>query len=210
MSAQPPIDASRHDSLRGLALAAAAGDERAFARIHQRLAGGLRRFLARRCSREDVVEDLAQRTWTAVWEALRRGSYDPERAALTTFLYGVAYKSWLQFVRAGASRPTTDLTDAVAAELFETEDPAQLAASFDLLDAVRDCVQRATHAAPDSVGRVLGFVAEGASEREMAGQLGLAPSTINARKKVALEAVRNCLKNKGFIDIDERSPGSLE
>ena len=34
-----------------------------------------------------------------VWKALREGQYDPERSAITTFVYAVANNAWLSHLR---------------------------------------------------------------------------------------------------------------
>ena len=57
-------------SLADLAQAAARGDRPAFDHLHRRFAGGLRRlFLTRTAGRDDLAEDLSQRTWLACWRA---------------------------------------------------------------------------------------------------------------------------------------------
>lgn len=191
------------DELSELCARAAAGDENAFERLHARLGAGLQRFLRKRVgARPEVVEDLAQRTWTAAWSALRERRYDPHRAAFTTFLYGIACKVWLQSARMSprAASATDDL-DGFATDLFGGDDPAHFQQVCELLDAVRAVLNGDTRSAdwtPDERD-ILRGVAAGESERDMARRIGLAPSTINSRKRLALQKLRTYLGGRGLI-----------
>lgn len=79
-------------SLADLAAAAAQGNAAAFEALHKRLSGGLRKlFVERSGGRSDVADDLIQRTWVGVWQALRSGRYDPARSAISTFVYAVGH-----------------------------------------------------------------------------------------------------------------------
>lgn len=200
------------DTLRELCAHAAAGDESAFERIHTRLGNGLKRFLRKRVGRrEDVIDELSQRAWIAAWEALQQRRYDPERAAFTTFLYGVGYKLWLQHARAS---PVTlvphDELDDFATALLGDADPAHFLRTCELLDAVRNCLhcQGTPCSLSDDERDVLLGVTRGESEREMAARLRLAPSTINARKCNGLHKLRTCLGRKGFSGREHPSSTS--
>ena len=189
------------ESLRRLSAAAQQGDERAYHAIHARLDAGLRRFLMKRTHEDaELAEELAQRSWVALWEALRDGRYDPQRSALTTFLYGVGYKQYLQHARRtrGTLRVITDL-DAQAEEMFaQNDDPAEFVRACELLDAVRDCVNGSGGADLSAADReILAGVAAGESERQLAVRLGLAPSTVNARKQLALQKLQDYLERTG-------------
>src|SRR5207249_225931 len=98
MPHQPtPSPGDPSPTLRDLSAAASRGDRAAFEQIHRRLGGGVRRLLlARVGNRPELADELAQRTWVAAWEALRAGRYDPSRAEFSTFIYAVAYKTWLR------------------------------------------------------------------------------------------------------------------
>jgi RNA polymerase sigma factor (sigma-70 family) len=199
MQPPQPVAGPSAASLRDLCARAAMGEERAFAALHARLGNGLRRFLMKRAGRDEIADDLAQRAWLAAWQALRDGRYDAERAAFTTFLYGVGYKLWLQHVRASASMPVGhDGLDELANDLFDTADPAEFLRTCELLDAVRSFVREGS-ASGLSVDerRLLDGVARGLSEREMARELGLAPSTVNARKRLVLNKLREHLDAAG-------------
>jgi RNA polymerase sigma factor (sigma-70 family) len=149
----------------------------------------------------ELAEEIAQRTWVAVWEALRDGRYDPRRAALTTFLYGVGYKQYLQEARRAHSGPRlVNELDAQAEEMFSrNDDPAEFVRMCELLDAVRDCLRGAAGVAQlDAEERqILAGVAAGESERQLAARLGVSPSTINVRKQLALQKLQDYLERHG-------------
>jgi RNA polymerase sigma-70 factor (ECF subfamily) len=191
---EPPAD-----SPAALAGAAARGDRAAFDRLHVRFSGGLRKlFLSRVSGRADLADDLAQRTWLACWRSLSAGRYDPQRAAFSTFLYAVGTNIWREHLRARARTPErSDSRTAADDELsIPHEDEQDLA---ELLDALRACLRGEGADALDEEDRwILRSVAAGASDRVMAQRLGVAPSTMNARKRSALEHLRRWLASRGY------------
>jgi len=42
--------------------------------------------------RSELADDFSQKTWVAVWQALIAGKYEPDRAAISTFVYAVGYR----------------------------------------------------------------------------------------------------------------------
>jgi RNA polymerase sigma factor (sigma-70 family) len=190
-------------SLAALAERALAGDEPAFEELYRRLDGGLQRFLSRRGGTTgELVEELAQRTWVAVWGALHAGRYDPRRSAFSTFLYAVGYKVWLQHRRQARTgpQPLDDVEGLLDGLLHDLNDPADALDLGELLDAVRACI--ASHATAGALTAderaVLQGVTAGESERALAARLGVAASTINARKASIYGKLRECLARKGF------------
>lgn len=192
-------------SLADLCRAAREGDSRAFAELHRRLSGGLRRFFqSRGCDRLDVLDELVQRTWIGVWDSIREGRYDPSRSAITTFAFAVASNIWLQQLRPrqGASQlPEEESVRELS--LLGIHDPAALMRSCELLDAVRSCVRarNTPYELDDVERRIVEALSRGEPERSVAIELDLAPSTINARKRSALQKLRMCLGRKGFRAI---------
>lgn len=201
-------------TLRDLAVGAARGDERAFEALHRRLSPGLKRLLLTRANqRHDVVEDITQRTWTAVWQALREKRYDENKSAITTFVYAVGYKLWLQHLRKeGRAAELFKGTDAAFAAAAEASpDPASAARMAELLDAVRGCLRDEGSELSEDERWLLRSAAEGASDRDLAKELGLAPSTINARKRGAMDKVRRYLAQRGYREFPgERGGGERQ
>jgi len=204
--------------LHALSRAAAEGDHAALALLHERFAPGLLRlFLKRTRGREDTSEDLAQRCWVLVWESIQRGRYDPNRATLSTFVYAVANNVWLQYLRkAGRSLEVNVATDGPPDfSVASAED----AGNAELIQAVRDAIGSAlgsqdprTAGASSGSGGDAGLTAEertivrmmaaGLSDRGVAAQMGLAPSTVNVKKRGALEKIKRFLASKGHRGIE--------
>lgn len=188
-----------------LAAAVAAGDREAFEQAHARFAGAVRSWLSRRCAgRNDVVEELAQQTWTQVWGAISRGRYDPSKSAVSTFVFAVLNHVWLQHCRDAGRTFAKGVETVAAATLDQTLQHAEL------LEALRECLRDADVLTPDDRDLV-SRISQGATERDIAGELGVAPSTLHARKDAAYAKIRRCLALKGFSkDLIEQLQLSLE
>jgi RNA polymerase sigma factor (sigma-70 family) len=184
------------------------GDPAEFAALHARLAPGLRALFRRRTrGRHDLADDLAQQTWSQVWQAVCAGRYDASRAAPSTFVYAVANHIWLQHCRAPQALPLPPSPADSAQSLNGVLEYSEL------LEALRACLQqRDGPSALDEVERrVVLELAEGASERELARLLGLAASTVHARKTSAYMKLRDCLAAKGYRrEIVEQIDLSIE
>lgn len=175
----------------------AAGDRGAFDAVHDRLAGGLLRLFDRRLAgRADVADELAQQTWARAWDAITRGRYQPQRAAISTFVYAVANNVWLQFCRTLRSPGQGPPTEEPAAPGRHDA----LLEYAELIDALRGCLRQPAgpNALADDERLVVLATARGETERQLAVRLGLAASTINARKQSAYAKMRACLAAKGF------------
>ncbi len=208
---QPESNGDLAESLRRLCHAAAAGDEAAFHEFHRRLNPGIRRFLLRRIqSNSELIEELCQRVWIAMWESLRAGRYDATRSAPTTFVYGITYNILLQHFRQGRSGISLSDADSIAEQLFtDHPEPSEFLRSCELLDAIRDCV--AGRVVPPSITNtdreILAALSRGETEREMAKRLGISPSTANARKQSALQRLQDYLRKFGHLtDPPEQGP----
>jgi RNA polymerase sigma factor (sigma-70 family) len=189
-------------ALKRLADRAQRGDRSAFECLVRRLGPGIKRILLRRTGgRAELSEELAHDTWVAVWNVLREGRYDAEKAAISTFVYAVAHKLWLRHLRRTQRAPLSyGVLDEMLAAADETDNPAATLQATELLDAVRACLH--TDGTPFSLSederRIVVGLAASESERSLAGQLGVAASTIHARKRLAYRKLRRCLAAKGF------------
>ena len=198
---QPPTP-----TVRELVARAMRGDKSAFELLHQRLDGGLRRMLAKRTSGQtELAAELAQRTWIDTWRALCEQRYDSSRAEFSTFLYAIGYKIWLQHRRQerGAAQNADDL-DTFADRLMPGEDALATALhAGERIDALRACLRNTQppFGLSSEERMILEALAQGGTERTLAAQLGLAASTIHARKIAALEKLRQCLSGKGFNEL---------
>lgn len=182
-----------------------------FDAIHRRYDPGLRRFVAKRAGAPELVDEIVQQTWTEVWRALCEGRYDPSRGAISTFIYAVAYKRWLQVRRVAASGPRfVSESDSVFERLLTESSPDNAVHAAELLDALRGCLGNATgpFSLSDQERAAAGVAASEETERTLASRLGVAPSTVHAWKRAALEKLRNCLGYKGFVGWNAEQPRS--
>lgn len=176
---------------------------REFQEAHQRYAAGLRRFFSRRAvAQPEQVEELLQQTWVEVWRSLEQGRYLPEKAALSTFVYAVANKHWLRVRRELGSRRRAvgDVESWLADWIDPGSGPEDVAAVTELLSALRACIRDSEAAfalTPEELAIVQG-VMHGVTERQLAEQLQVAPSTAHGWKRSALMKLRRCLGEKGF------------
>lgn len=198
-------DASQeHQTLREAVAHAARGDAAAFEVLHARYDDALRRLLRRRGASSLQADEVVQHAWSEAWRALREGRYDPNRAAFSTFLFAIATNLWRAELRRTAKRPALDADLEV---LFSADDPdcvepdaALLAA--ERVDLVRGCLF-ATEG-PNALSEleravVLGML-DGETERALGKRLGVAASTVNARKAAGMAKIARCLQSKGFDD----------
>lgn len=135
---------------------------------------------------------------------MRDGKYNPDRGALSTFLYAVATNIWLRHQRksAGTREVLTDGERLAGSLLGESDDPARAVAFAELLSAV---LKRVTGAEGDLSAEertVLVHLADGASDRDLAVILGVAPSTAHARRVGALAKLRAALVGLGYRSED--------
>ena len=169
---------------------AAGGDEQALARLHARLSPGLHKHFERKVgANAEAADELVQRTWIALWQALQAGKYDASKARLTTFVYAVSQIVWLRWMRergADAAVLGEWVGEAGGAEPGRA---AQLAAEV-------EAVRRALEGDELTVGgrAVLGGVAAGRTDRELAAEMRVSPSTAHERKRSALEKLARLLK----------------
>lgn len=198
------------------------GDRTAFDQLHARLTPGIRAFFARRCAggrSSELAEELTQRVMIALYEAIAQGRYDPDRSAVSTFAYAIASNIWLRHLRQARARGGTvtdnelNLAEQDAESLGLGRGPVDEAASAELLDAVRRCLKERGgpgNLTEDEHAIVLA-AAGGASDRALAERLGLAASTINAKKQSGWDKLRRALSRMGFrVEVAERGADERE
>ncbi len=191
-------------------------DRDAFEALHDRLTPGLRAFFARRVpggAANVAIDDLMQRVWTGLWEAFAAGRYDPARSAVSTFVYAIATKTWLRHLRSergrkrqsdrGGSDQGIEALAEQAEALTLSDDPFSEAAAAELLEAVRTCLRTgggeggAGGGLSEQERAIVVAAAAGASDRALAQRMGLAASSVNAKKQSGLEKIRRYLARLG-------------
>jgi RNA polymerase sigma factor (sigma-70 family) len=195
-------------TLRDLSARALAGDHEAFEQIHRRVGAGLRRLLLRRSGgREDLVDDLCQKTWGSVWKALSEKKYDPERAAITTFVYAVANNAWMTHLRGfardqGYVEGAPAMLDSAHAEHAASTSeglPDEVWAEAETVECVRACLREDGPGGLTDLERaVVRAIAAGESDRGLARRLGVSSSTVNVRKHAGYEKIKAYLASRGI------------
>lgn len=198
---------------------ALSGDSAALTELHHRLTPGLIRHFKRKltggntgfasgsgidAAREDLADELAQLTWITFWRAMEGGKYDPSKARLSTFLYAVAANIWLRHCRSvGRSHREQSVEGIEAFGENDAPAPMEEAASAAILELLRSLMTSGEPRAglSDDDRAVLRSIATGRSDRELASELQVAPSTAHARKKHVLQKVREYLGLKGYDGV---------
>ena len=202
------------EALAAIARRAAAGDHGAFETLFRRLGPAVRRMLVGRTrGNEHLADDLSQRTWAGLWQSFQTNAYDSSRSAITTYVYAIAYRTWLHSVRqstSGLERDTVRLGETEPVHLGpDLESSSDLAGA---IEAVRGALQGRENDLGDEDRDMLRAIAAGESDRAIAKRLGLAPSTVNARKQTALGKLSRILARKGFRgeDAERGTPGGKQ
>lgn len=151
-------------------------------------------MLTRRCGDASLAHDLAQQTWAALWTTVNSGRFDPARAALGTLAYAIALNRLRDHARrtGRAAALATDI-EAALGPTPQPADPASLVDQAELLESLRGVLRGERAALDDRELAVARLIASGASDRDLAGQLGISASTANARKNGVLQKLRSLL-----------------
>ncbi len=97
----------REDDDRQLMARVAAKDQRAFTMLYQRYAPRLGRFLCKSLKSHALVDEAVNDTMVVVWR--KAGQFDPDRASLSTWLFGIAHHAGLKALARSAKESGTPL-----------------------------------------------------------------------------------------------------
>jgi RNA polymerase sigma-70 factor (ECF subfamily) len=184
MPASPPpgpAEPSDADLLAGVA----ARDRAAFVALFERYAGRIKAFMMRSGASAADADEIAQDVMVAIWR--RAGSFDPRRAAASTWIYAIARNRRIDLYR--RARPGPDRDDPSLQpdpepdgldRLSRAEQDARLREGLATLPAE----QRAVLAAA---------FYDGLSHGEIAEALGLPLGTVKSRIRLAFRRLRDAL-----------------
>ena len=170
---------------------AASADRRAFAALFRHFAPRLNGFLLRGGTDPALAEELVQETMVALWR--RAGSYDPQRAQLSTWIFTIARNLRIDHHRRAAGIATQAGDDDWDAEQHPAD--AHLAPDAALAAAQRErAVRLALAELPPEQARVLqlSFFEEHAHSR-IAQDLGIPLGTVKSRIRLAMTQLRRIL-----------------
>jgi RNA polymerase sigma factor (sigma-70 family) len=163
--------------------ALAAGDESALRTLYERHATWLWVRLMRRCNDEDVVSDVLQDTFLAVWRGASRWRGDGEVAA---WIWGISVRRLISRLR--VHRPPApvpqETIDSAGVEAVSAEELVLLGVEHgDVGAALR-------RMSPELRAVVQATLLDGLTTRETARLLGLPQGTVKGRIRKAKELLR--------------------
>ena len=176
--------------MRDLVLAVAARRDRAaFAELFAFFAPRLKAFMIRGGAAPDLAEELAQEAMIQVWR--RAESFDPARAAASTWIYTIARNKRIDRLRR-ERRPEISEEEYVAVlgepergddAAERSEDETRLARSLETL--------------PDDQGLVVRMAFyEDKSHSDIAAELRLPLGTVKSRIRLALNRLRGLIQDR--------------
>lgn len=142
------------------------------------------------------LESIASATWTGLVRSLQRPDATAP-ASLSAYLIQIARnQTTSELRRVGSSRriETVDIS-AVETDLPATnEEPAEIAANAELLEALRTCMEQLDDTERETVTQLTAITER--RWRQAATALGIAESTIRSRWSRILERLRACVREK--------------
>ncbi|MET3425308.1 RNA polymerase sigma-70 factor (ECF subfamily) [Actinoplanes tereljensis] len=163
----------------------AGGDRRAFDELYRRTSPWLLARLRRRCADDDVVADVMQETYLAVWRAA--GSFAGNEGSAVGWLWTIAAHRLVDAFRRRARH-----NELPAVPLAETVAPA--AEDEVLAGRVGQELEQALLVLPPEARQVLrAMVLDGLSVRETSVLLGVPENTVKTRARRARLALREAL-----------------
>ncbi|MFA6045364.1 MAG: sigma-70 family RNA polymerase sigma factor [Phycisphaerales bacterium] len=200
--------AYERETLTDLAKRVAVADAEAFARVHERLGASLKRLLTQRCNDPELAEELAQKAWAGVWEAVLARRYDPSKSAISTFVYAVAHHAWLKHLR---SKRTTNSATSLAEDFVASNHAAAHdgVALSETLEAIRLAVAGEAGDLTEQERWVLRHARDGLTDRALASRMGVSPSTAHQARRSAMAKLRRFLGRLGLGDEPDE-PGNGE
>jgi RNA polymerase sigma-70 factor (ECF subfamily) len=183
MPDSPPVGAtSDADLIRAIA----GGDRGAFVLLFERYAGRIKGFMIRSGAGVGDADEIAQEVLVAFWR--RAESFDPERSAVSTWIFAIARNRRIDLVRR-AGRAGPDPLDP----LFQPEAEPD---AFDALDAAeREAQLRVALGGlpPEQRAVLVAAFYEGLSHAEIAAREGLPLGTVKSRIRLAFRRLSGIL-----------------
>lgn len=179
-------------------------DEAAFALIYEYYAGRIKAFLMGKAMNEDTAEELTQEIMLTVWR--RAESYDPAKAAASTWLFTIARNRRIDYLR-GNSRVEVELDD----EILDIETTASdLQARYVAQEQSAVELRSAFDALPKEQREVMQLsYFKGQSHGDIAKLLSLPVGTVKSRIRLAMQTVRKelqgsqeSLNRDDYLDAD--------
>lgn len=189
----PDLDAT---SDADLILATARRDRASFVVLFGRYAGRIKAFVMRSGTSATDADEIAQDVMVAIWR--RAGTFDPARAAASTWIFAIARNRRIDMIRR-VRRPTPDPNDPLfqpdpepdgLERVTAAEREAQVRESLDTL-------------APEQRQVLVAAFYEGLSHAEIAERLELPLGTVKSRIRLAFRHLRGTLGDDLAMGSDD-------
>jgi len=195
-------DVGREELAQALVEIGARKDEQSFCVIYNHFAGRVKSFLIGKGMDDETAEELMQEIMITVWR--KSHTYDPAKAAASTWIFTIARNRRIDFLR-GNYRVEVELDDALLEHESDNEEAARpLDEELNLLQN-SNRLHEALEELPKEQKQVMHLsYFRGQSHGDIASWLGLPVGTVKSRIRLALQSVRNNLKEEG-IDAPTRN-----
>jgi len=165
--------------------------EEAFADVYGYYAGRVKSFLMGKGMSDEIAEELTQEIMLTVWR--RAESYDPKKAAASTWLFTIARNRRIDYLR-GNSRIEVELDDEMLDVETTDVDPQ---AKFVSDSQAAKQLERALEKLPQEQRQVMHLsYFRGQSHGAIAKWLDLPIGTVKSRIRLAMQAVRSSLQSE--------------
>ncbi len=167
------------DEDRRLIARVAAKDPRAFTLLYQRYAPRLGRFLGKFLKSDTLVDEAVNDTMVVVWR--KASQFDPDRARLSTWLFGIArHAGWKALARSakGSGTPLPIGEERDHEEPESTHDPATTVLGWEL---GRELMAALEQLSPEHRAVIELTFAEGFSYPQIASIVGCPENTVKTR-----------------------------
>ncbi len=193
MSVPPPQTAASDAQL---LLGIAGRDRAAFAALFHRYAGRIKAYMLRSGASVQDADEIAQEVMVSIWR--RAASYDPLRAAASTWIYAIARNRRIDMLRR-ARRPVPDPQDPLFQPDPEPDGLDQITANE------RDEQVRAGLAglSAEQRGVLVAAFYDGLSHGEIAARLDLPLGTVKSRMRLAFRHLRGVLGDDPLAEADD-------
>lgn len=165
-------------------------DRDAFITLFRYFAPRLKSWLMGKGASDSTAEEIVQNTMTSVWEKAK--SYDPSRAAASTWIFTIARNKQIDALRR-VKYPELDIDDPAVAATIEQMPAEEPFAS----PAVYQRLKSAVASLPDEQARLLKMAYfENKSHQDIARENRLPLGTVKSRLRLALDKLRSAMNGK--------------